>query len=214
MRFRVQYKALDVPSLEVEADEQSLEGDWLLLSKYSRGSGLVPIFRVRHADVHSVTIDPASLGQGPGGPKTTDASATGRVWALLKAADGIELDNAMKTVPGPNNIGASAEVTTTYEELKVGRGEPVPDAVQRNAASRIDVGAVVSDAAAIGRVWALMKAREGVPRGEASKSVPAPDKELASKEVARTYSSIGAASDGTVDSKSKTSASKRLGGWP
>jgi hypothetical protein len=209
MKFRLGFKGTNVQ--EVEADEQAIEGDWLILNKYVKGRGLVTVFRVRHADIYSLEVDSGSLGQENGG--VSDPSAIGRVWGLISARDGVSEEVAATTVPGPAKAPSSQEVRRTYRELGVEPGQRVDEAAKKAAAERLDDDGLLTDAAAIGRVWGLRMALEGKGEDEAVHDVPGAH-DASVQEVRRTYQALGIKQGTPVSEEVKKAAGERLGKWP
>lgn len=76
------------------------------------------------------------MGHGGALARVNDASAIGRVWALLTAADGLSVDAAAQSVPAPSGQVGGREVHRTFRELGVQPGEPTGDKARAEAMRR------------------------------------------------------------------------------
>ena len=139
MLYKVNWEANGSQPQDVDADEESVDGDWVLLKKFVGGHGPVTVFRAKKEKVLSVELATESdLVRD-----MSDAVAMGRIWGLASVATGTPYDESLMRLRGASRRRAGSAVAAIYEELDVPKqGSPNREA-RRAAAQRLGTFPVI-----------------------------------------------------------------------
>lgn len=134
MMFRVRFTSSSSGTAfrDFEADEQGIEDtDFIVLRRYLKGRGAVPVFRAKKSDIFSVEL----IDDFQAIRDMSNSVAMTRVWALASVVAGHELDKAKREFKGPLfDDDVAADV---YEELLVPTGTAPNDQAKADAGQRL-----------------------------------------------------------------------------
>ena len=191
MLFRVRLVKDDGPVQEVKADEQAIDGDWVVLRSYLPMQGHVVVFRAKKESVFSIEqVDAADS------PQMQDGQARGRIWALACIRYRRSLRKAQEAYRAHLDGFALKEMSDTFAEFGLTEHDRPTAEMAQTASSRLQgypdiLLPGIGERLAMGRVWGLESLASARTLDDSLQHYAWPQDDIAQSAITAVYSDAG-----------------------